>query len=147
MNDGHLEQLGDATSIYEEPATEFVADFIGETNLVHGEYRRTDEGAVVEADGLVFRVRPEEGASGEVAFAVRPEKIRLGDDASGLDNEFGAEVVDEIYKGNLGKFVVRLENGHELTVDMQIRDQGQYLSVGREVAVGWSADNAVTLTE
>ena len=147
MNDGHLEQLGDATAIYEEPATEFVADFIGETNLVHGEYRRTDDGAVVGADGLTFRVRPEEGASGEVAFAIRPEKIRLGDDAAGLDNEFRAEVVDEIYKGNLGKFVVRLENGHEFTVDMQIRDQGQYLSVGREVSVGWSASNAVTLTE
>jgi ABC-type Fe3+/spermidine/putrescine transport system ATPase subunit len=149
MNEGHLEQLGDATAIYEEPATEFVADFIGETNLVHGEYRRDEDGAVVVANGLTYRVRPEEGASegSEVSFAVRPEKIRLGDEARGQDNEFSAEVVDEIYKGNLGKFVVQLENGHRLTVDMQIRDQGQYLSVGREVTVGWSADNAVTLTE
>jgi spermidine/putrescine transport system ATP-binding protein len=147
MNAGHLEQLGDATAIYEEPATEFVADFIGETNLVHGEYRTDESGAAIDSGGLTFRVRPEEGAGGEVAFAVRPEKIRLGEEASGLDNEFSAEVVDEIYKGNLGKFVVELGSGQQLTVDMQIRDQGQYLSVGREVTVGWSAENAVTLTE
>jgi len=145
MNEGHLEQLGSATEIYEEPATEFVADFIGETNLIHGEYAETDAGATVTRDGLTFRVQPHEVATGEIAFAIRPEKIRLGDDARGLDNEFSAEVVDEIYKGNLGKFVVRLENGQTLTVDMQLTDQGEYLSVGRSITVGWSASNAVTL--
>ena len=149
MNDGHLEQLGTATEIYEEPRTEFVADFIGETNLIHGEYRTDEpaESAVVEADGLTFRVPRKEGASGRVAFAIRPEKIRIGEEAAGQENVFEAEVVDEIYKGNLGKFVVRLENGTELTIDMQIKDQGQYLSTGRSVTVGWSPDNAVVLTE
>lgn len=147
MNAGKLEQLGTATEIYEEPASEFVADFIGETNLVHGTYAEDDDGATVTRDGLTFRVEPHEAAAGEISFAIRPEKIRLGADASGLANEFGAEVVDEIYKGNLGKFVVRLENGHELTVDMQLTDQGDYLSVGREVTIGWSAENAVTLVK
>ena len=145
MNDGRLEQLGTATEIYEEPASEFVADFIGETNLVHGEYAEDDEGATITQDGLAYRVEPPEEASGEIAFAVRPEKIRLGDSARGLDNEFTAEVVDEIYKGNVGKFVVRLENGHELTVDLQLTDQGEYLAVGQDIRVGWSASNAVTL--
>jgi ABC-type Fe3+/spermidine/putrescine transport system ATPase subunit len=146
MNDGHLEQLGTATEIYEEPETEFVADFIGETNLVRGAYAETDAGAVVESNGLSFRVPTEPEAAGEVSFAVRPEKIRLGADAKGLDNAFEADVVDEIYKGNVGKFEVRLENGQPLTVDMQITDRGEYLSTGRSVTVGWSADNAVVLT-
>ncbi|NHN48037.1 ABC transporter ATP-binding protein [Halostella sp. JP-L12] len=147
MNDGQIEQLGTATEIYEQPATEFVADFIGETNLVHGSYAETDGGASVERDGLAFAVPPEEEATGDVAFAVRPEKIRIGDEAEGLDNSFEAEVVDEIYKGNRGKFVVTLSNGLEMTVDMQIKDQGEYLSTGRTVTIGWSADNAVVLTE
>jgi spermidine/putrescine transport system ATP-binding protein len=147
MNGGRLEQMGDATAIYEEPATEFVADFIGETNLNHGTYGEDGDGAVIESGGVTFRVPRTEGAAGEVAFAVRPEKIRLGDDARGLANSFDAEVVDEIYKGNLGKFVVRLDGGQTFTVDMQIRDQGQYLSVGRTVRVGWSRDNCVVLTE
>ncbi|UPV75404.1 ABC transporter ATP-binding protein [Halorussus limi] len=146
MNDGHLEQLGTATEIYEQPETEFVADFIGETNLVRGAYAETQEGPVVESDGLSFRVPREPAADGEVSFAVRPEKIRLGSEAQGLDNAFEAEVVDEIYKGNLGKFVVELENGKTLTVDMQITDRGEYLSTGRTVTVGWSVDNVVVLT-
>ncbi|KAB1190698.1 MULTISPECIES: ABC transporter ATP-binding protein [Haloferax] len=145
MNEGRLEQLGTATEIYEEPASEFVADFIGETNLVHGTYAEDDDGASITDGSLTFRVKPHDEASGDIAFAIRPEKIRLGDDARGLDNEFSAEVIDEIYKGNLGKFVVKLENGRQLTVDLQLTDQGDYLSIGRDIRIGWDASNAVTL--
>ncbi|GGL66075.1 ABC transporter ATP-binding protein [Halocalculus aciditolerans] len=146
MNDGHLEQLGTATEIYEQPASEFVADFIGETNLVHGDYATVDDGAVLESNGVTYRVPEEADAEGRVAFAIRPEKIRLGEEAEGLPNRFEAEVVDEIYKGNLGKFEVRLANGQDLTVDLQITDQGEYLSVGESVEVGWRPENAVVLT-
>jgi spermidine/putrescine transport system ATP-binding protein len=147
MNDGHLEQLGTATEIYEEPASEFVADFIGETNLVRGTYGVDGGTPVVESNGLVYTVPQTPAASGEVSFAIRPEKIRIGEAAAAAENQFEGEVVDEIYKGNLGKFVIHLPNGQELTVDMQIRDQGEYLSVGSTVPVGWDPDNVVVLTE
>jgi spermidine/putrescine transport system ATP-binding protein len=147
MNEGHVEQLGTATEIYEKPASEFVADFIGETNLIRGEYTEAENGATIESGGLRFTVPETPEASGQVAFAIRPEKVRLGDDAAGLENSFTAEVTDEIYKGNIGKFVVELENGQELTIDMQIRDQGQYLSTGRSVEIGWAAENSVILTK
>jgi ABC-type Fe3+/spermidine/putrescine transport system ATPase subunit len=147
MNEGQLEQLGTATEIYEEPASEFVADFIGETNLIRGTYSETDDGAVVEGGELTFTVPRTDGASGELAFAIRPEKIRIGEEAASQQNHYTATVTDEIYKGNIGKFVMTLENGQELTVDMQIRDQGQYLSTGKQVEVGWSAENCVVLTK
>ncbi|MFB6219823.1 MAG: ABC transporter ATP-binding protein [Halolamina sp.] len=147
MNDGHVEQLGTATEIYEEPASEFVADFIGETNLIRGEYSDNGDSATVTSGDLTFTVPRNPEASGEVAFAVRPEKIRLGDEAVAEENSFTADVIDEIYKGNIGKFLVALENGQELTLDMQIRDQGQYLSTGSTVEVGWSAGNSVVLTK
>ncbi|MFW6003852.1 MAG: ABC transporter ATP-binding protein [Halanaeroarchaeum sp.] len=146
MNDGHLEQLGTATEIYEEPESEFVADFIGETNLVRGTYAVDGETPVVESAGHTYTVPEAPEASGEVSFAIRPEKIRIGTEAAEADNVFEGTVVDEIYKGNLGKFVVDLENGQDLTVDMQIRDQGEYLSVGSTVTVGWDVDNVVVLT-
>jgi len=146
MNDGHIEQIGTATEIYEQPASEFVADFIGETNLVRGDYATDGDGAVVEANDLAFRVPAQEGAGSRVAFAIRPEKIRIGEAAAGLSNTFEAEVIDEIYKGNFGKFEVRLENGQELTVDLQITDQAEYLSIGNTVDIGWRAENAVVLT-
>ena len=146
MNDGRLEQLGTATEIYEEPASEFVADFIGETNLVRGEYGEDAEGGVVEADDVEYRVPATEEASGIVSFAIRPEKIRLGEAAAGLANRFEGEVIEEIYKGNVGKFTVRLSNGRELSLDLQITDRGEYLSAGNDVTVGWKPGNAVVLT-
>ena len=146
MNDGHLEQLGTATEIYEEPASEFVADFIGETNLVRGTYGVDGGTPVIESNGLVYTVPETTEASGEVSFAIRPEKIRIGEAATAAENHFDGTVVDEIYKGNLGKFAIHLSNGQELTVDMQIRDQGEYLSVGSDVTVGWDPGNVVVLT-
>jgi len=147
MNDGRVEQLGDATEIYERPETEFVADFIGETNLVHGTYSEDGDGATVRTNGTSFRVPRTEDARGEVAFSVRPEKLRFGDAAADLDNAFRATVVDEIYKGNLGKFVVRTDDGTQLTVDVQMDDRNEYHSVGETVTVGWEADQATVLTE
>jgi spermidine/putrescine transport system ATP-binding protein len=147
MNDGHVEQLGTATEIYEEPATEFVADFIGETNLVRGDYSETAEGATIRRNGRSYRVPTNPEAGSTAGFAVRPEKIRIGDEAVGLDNSFEGEIVEEIYKGNLGKFVVRLDDGEQFTIDMQIRDQGSYLQPGETIQIGWAAENSVVLTE
>jgi spermidine/putrescine transport system ATP-binding protein len=147
MNDGHVEQLGTATEIYEEPATEFVADFIGETNLVRGDHSDTADGAAIDRNGRTYVVPSNPEADATAGFAVRPEKIRIGDEAAGLDNSFRATIIDEIYKGNLGKFVVELDDGRRFTVDMQIRDQGSYLQTGETVQIGWAAENSVVLTE
>lgn len=147
MNNGHLEQLGTATEIYEEPASEFVADFIGETNLVRGDYDEFDDGAVIENGDNRYRVPETPAANGSAAFAIRPEKVRVGAEAKDSDNTFSGAVVDEIYKGNLGKYVIALDDSRELTVDLQIRDQGQHLSVGESVTVGWDPENSVVLTQ
>ena len=147
MNDGQVEQIGTASEIYEEPKSEFVADFIGETNLIRGSYSTDEDGAVIQNDGLTYRVPETDGASGTVSFAIRPEKVHVGDEVEGLANQFTAEVVDEIYKGNLGKFVLQLENGQELTVDIQIADQEDYLTIGSDVRIGWEPENTVVLTQ
>ena len=147
MNDGHIEQVGGVTEIYEKPRTEFVADFIGETNLLHGSYREDGDSAYIESGGVQYRVPKTEGANGEVAFAVRPEKLRIGGSAAELGNSFRAEVVDEIYKGSIGKFVIRLDDGTQFMVDRQIQDEDEYLSVGQTVTVGWKPDKGVVLIE
>jgi spermidine/putrescine transport system ATP-binding protein len=148
MNDGHVEQVGGVTEIYEEPRTEFVADFIGETNLVHGTYEENGERAfVVDGTGTRYQVPPTDGAAGDVAFSVRPEKLELGDAAAQRDNAFSAEVTEAIYKGSVEKFAVELETGTELTADVQATESGQYASLGERVTVGWGADQASVLTE
>lgn len=146
MNNGRVEQLGTASEIYEQPESEFVADFIGETNLLRGDYAEDPEGGVVEVNDIEYRVPQTEDANGQVAFAIRPEKIRLGNEAADLTNQFRAEVVEKIYKGNLGKFTVQIENGQELSVDLQITDQDEYLATGNTVTIGWKPHNTVVLT-
>ena len=147
MNEGQIEQVGEASEIYEEPETEFVADFIGETNLVRGRYTEENGRATVESNGLTFAVRPEPDASGDIVFALRPEKIRLGAEEGEFDNVHDGTIVDSIYKGNVGKFAVSLENGQQLTIDVQMTDQSRYLSNGEEVSIGWPAEDTVPLTE
>jgi len=147
MNEGCIEQIGSASEIYEQPRTEFVADFIGETNLFRGTYGEDEDGAFVESGTIRYRVPPTEDATGDVAFAVRPEKLQAGKAATDLENSFRVTVIDEIYKGNLGKFVVRLDDGTEFTIDRQIRDESEYLSVGQSVTIGWERGHGVVLTE
>ena len=85
MRQGRIEQVGDPPDVYEHPTTEFVAGFLGASNLL--------EGQVLERDGSVARVRLPGGASvavpaerlngqgGTVRVGVRPEKIHLRSDA------------------------------------------------------------------
>ena len=147
MNDGKIEQIGTANEIYEAPKTEFVADFIGESNLVHGAYGETDAGAFITAGGIDFQVPRTETVTGDASFAIRPEKIRIDSTKEQFDNVFQASVVERIYKGNVGKFVVELENGQHLTIDHQINNQDQYESFEETAFVGWNKENTVVLTE
>src|SRR3954466_4777924 len=83
MNEGRIEQQGDATELYERPATEFVANFLGDCNLIDGKLTRRDGGVAdfVTHDGAQLRVPDERiGAStngAAVRMGVRPEKLTL----------------------------------------------------------------------
>ena len=85
MNQGRIEQLGTPESLYERPATRFVADFIGTTNLLRGEIIGIeDDGAVVRLEtGELCRVGRAGGAVGTtIDISLRPEAIRIcGPDA------------------------------------------------------------------
>ena len=85
MLDGHIEQLADPETVYEHPASAFVAGFVGRNNFWRG---RGSADGVVADDGTVFRItRPEEKvAPGEGAIAaVRPECFRLDTTDPGRD--------------------------------------------------------------
>jgi putative spermidine/putrescine transport system ATP-binding protein len=103
MNDGHIEQVGTPATVYEQPATAFVAGFVGVSNILEGEAAR----AVTGTEG---------------AFTVRPEKLRMVDrDASVGANECTATgtVREVIYVGSYTRYVVALDGGGELVVTEQ----------------------------
>jgi thiamine transport system ATP-binding protein len=84
MHDGRVEQVGPPETIYREPATRFVAEFVGDNNLLDGEVVSTDPpqvrlGTAADAQALTVPVDSLPPAGESVTLSVRPEDVRLGD--------------------------------------------------------------------
>lgn len=113
MNDGRIEQAGSPEDIYERPETEFVARFIGGTNILKGK-RRADD-TVVRDDGLVLRCGSGSIASAgaDTAVSIRHHDIRLGADRpdSAETNAAPGTVIRQIYLGSHRDYLVSLVNG------------------------------------
>jgi putative spermidine/putrescine transport system ATP-binding protein len=115
FNEGRIEQIGAPAEVYERPATEFVAGFVGVSN-------------VLERDGKMF--------------TVRPEKIRMHFDEAG-DGELG-RIRDVVYVGMFTRYVVELDSGGELTVvkqNLETSSQEALESRGRRVRLEWRPEH------
>jgi spermidine/putrescine transport system ATP-binding protein len=121
VNEGRIEQLGTADEIYHLPKTRFVAEFIGQANLMPAQVigRENDDAIVRVADDITLRVDganlPPAALTAQVSF--RPEKIHLCRSVdAGTENTFVAEVVEEIFRGQTDELRLRTASGMELTV-------------------------------
>jgi putative spermidine/putrescine transport system ATP-binding protein len=126
FNEGKIEQIGPPAHVYEHPQTEFIAAFVGVSN-------------VIERNGS--------------RYTVRPEKIRLLDD--GTQPPAGAHVEDGVvhdvqYAGPFTRYHVTLEQGGELQVLAQNLEEGstQVLEVrGRRVRLAWEPQQQSEIEE
>ena len=116
MLDGRVEQLADPDTIYDHPATAFVAGFIGKQNFFEGTARET--GRVVEGDGWTFRATAEatdvvEG--GEALAAVRPEAIVLSEtQPDNGENAISGTLASISHLGDVIQFVVMTPGRKEI---------------------------------
>jgi spermidine/putrescine transport system ATP-binding protein len=140
MHAGKVEQMGTPEELYERPATRFVADFIGSTNLLRGRVDadgrvRLDSGDVAEVahDGLA------DGA--EIEISVRPEAISIV--PASAEGAITATVEQVAYLGSTISYRLRTAGGLGLTVESP--KAGIRLPVGSEVAVTWSPAEALVL--
>jgi spermidine/putrescine transport system ATP-binding protein len=140
MHAGRIEQLGTPEELYERPATRFVADFIGSTNLLRGVIEAgssirlsSDETAPVAHDGLA--------PGTEVEISIRPESILLvAPDAPGA---IRGQVEQAAYLGTNVSYQVRTAGG--LVLSVLASKTGPRLPVGSEVAVTWPPSEALVL--
>jgi putative spermidine/putrescine transport system ATP-binding protein len=141
MNRGRVEQLGPPAELYDRPATRFVSDFLGDSNLFEGVARA--EGLIETADGLT--VPASVGAAGPAAIAVRPEKVRLLRDGLGGDGRMLEGVVESAaFQG--GSILYRVQVGGRLVLVLEPNDGARAPTVpGTRVRVGWDAADAVVL--
>ncbi|PZQ90786.1 MAG: spermidine/putrescine ABC transporter ATP-binding protein [Leifsonia xyli] len=130
FHDGRIEQLGSPRELYERPASRFVADFVGTTNLFGPEHART----ILGRDG---------------EFSVRPEKLALSAapaTASGMRSAVGT-IVESIYLGSGIRRVVDLEGGPRISVlEPNDRSRGADQTRGDRVHVSWHDEDVVVLT-
>jgi iron(III) transport system ATP-binding protein len=112
MNNGVIEQAGTPEDIYQRPKTEFVARFIGGTNIFKG--RREGADAVTCSNGLVLRCGSGDYAGeGETAVSVRHHDVRLASQppSSGQSNWIAGTVARQVYLGSHRDYLVRLADG------------------------------------
>jgi spermidine/putrescine transport system ATP-binding protein len=155
MNNGRIEQAGTAEELYERPRTEFVANFLGISNLVDGKVlERGTEMATVETDDGTVQVacsRMEEAPGDAVRIGVRPEKIELVPAADGTPagrNALRGQVSVASFLGVSIQYVVIAPGGEELTVIAPNRDgaQPRSLGVGQEVLLTWDPQHTFVVT-
>ena len=146
MNQGKIEQMGSATDLYEAPKTAFVANFLGQCNLIKAKVQsRTGGKAVVTAKSLTFEV-PLTRVSTEsdsVLLGVRPEKLRLDD--KGINSIKECVVTDRSFVGTSTQYLVRTPWDLELVVFEQ-NDEGLHdLHVGDKVSLEWDPEHTFAL--
>ncbi len=131
MDGGAIRQIGAPDEIYERPADDFVAQFIGESNLLVGEIAAPDR--VVLDGGTSVTVRGLSGGHGRVRLLVRPERMAI-DSAT---NRFTGTVVEAVYLGEAHKLRVKVAGGIELLVRGH-----RAVPAGASVTVGFAPEDA-----
>jgi len=117
MNAGRIEQVGTPREIYNRPLSRFVADFIGEANLLPGRVVEAGEEVVVEtAAGRLRATAACAGAApgGEVVCIIRPERLDVLGPGDRRANVLEGEVVHTVFMGYHEQYFVRLDDGSEV---------------------------------
>jgi spermidine/putrescine transport system ATP-binding protein len=119
MNHGRVEQAATPREMYEEPATAFVADFLGVSNLMDAQATGSANGAVALdlGSGIVVEARGGDlSARGTVKVVVRPERVTIEPTGGTGPNRIPAMVTRSIYLGNAVRVIAHLATGQPLTV-------------------------------
>jgi hypothetical protein len=109
MNKGSIQQVASTTEIYERPANDFVADFVGESNIFHGTV--TEVGSVTLESGRRLLITHPAPVGSRVGVLMRPERFGRGG-----ANTFNGEVKEAVYLGSSLKLRLACDDGLELVV-------------------------------
>ncbi|MDF2809754.1 MAG: spermidine/putrescine transporter ATPase subunit [Microvirga sp.] len=154
MRDGGVEQVGTPRSLYDDPDTAFVADFLGESNLIEGIVHARSEGLtrVAVGNGLMLsgtanKSIPQPGA--QIQACIRPERVSVqrADNAEGVpDGAWRGRVAEIVYVGDATKLRLDIE-GLGLVAKFQNGEGNSHFSVGEEVLASWSPSSVKLLAE
>jgi putative spermidine/putrescine transport system ATP-binding protein len=153
FNQGRLEQIGTVEELYEQPMTRFVAEFVGETNIIRGQVHQGTNGCCTlqTAEGSLRGCARQALRIGSAALiSVRPERLRLEtpnatqSDRDGIQGHVG----EVIYMGRLRKYVLETRGGQKLIVARQVAGvEAKSFTVGDAVIATFAPEDAVVLQD
>jgi spermidine/putrescine transport system ATP-binding protein len=141
MSGGRIQQIGSPHEIYDDPASPFVADFIGQSNLLQATVLETDRESTrlrLAAGGEAVVPGPCAGTGGTAGqLMVRPEDVTLSRRGAGDAGGPIGRIVSEAFLGSGARFEIALSDGTRM-VAVRDRAHGEALEPGDEVEIGWS---------
>jgi spermidine/putrescine transport system ATP-binding protein len=151
MNNGLVEQLGRPRELYEQPATRFVAGFIGTSNIIEGTVRSstpTEAALAVGPDEVVtVPLRQATPTGGTVAATVRPEKMRMSRSHPEQGCTLHAKVKEVVYLGTATNYAVETCLGDLVVHHVNSGDDAGGFARGEEVWVSWQGPQAYQLVD
>jgi putative spermidine/putrescine transport system ATP-binding protein len=130
FNQGRIEQIDTPRNLYMKPATTFVAEFVGTSNVVRGELAQALSGS-------------------PSPFSIRPEHIRFADGATvGRDIQVSGLLHDIQYQGSATRYELKLDNGQTLTIshaNNQWLDTGAPYQPGQRLTAHWAREAMISL--
>jgi len=159
MNRGLIQQVATPSDLYEFPNSRFVADFIGQVNLVEGRLAVDEPGhAIIECEGMAARFWLDHGVTGAadaaVWVALRPDKIELSreapravDDAPAGCNSVRGVIRQMAYLGGSSVYDIEIEGGRMFKVERVNQDRRgvEDFKAGVDVWLSWRADAPAVL--
>lgn len=149
MNHGTIEQIASPEEIYKKPINRFVAEFIGEINLLRGEIKdiKGDQLFVqLTGNSSYSIVVSGEGHSvgEEVFIAVRPEQVTISHQPGEFQNTLKVTVLEKIYVGESVKVKTTTSFQEEIMVKVPTNLSGE-IEVGKEITLGWNQKDSTTV--
>jgi putative spermidine/putrescine transport system ATP-binding protein len=152
MNHGRIEQIDTPENLYKKPKSRFVAEFIGEINLIEGVV------ADIVSDCAKIRIWGQQVASVQakelegdyrdkpMLIALRPENIQIIQEGGSFENTLRARIIETVYLGDAIKAKVQTESGQEMIVKVPAF-MADSIPSGREVSLGWNSNDACLIAE
>ncbi|NVZ77981.1 ABC transporter ATP-binding protein, partial [Pseudomonas gingeri] len=130
FNKGRIEQVDTPRNLYMKPATTFVAEFVGTSNVIRGELARQLSGS-------------------DLPFSIRPEHVRFAEGpAQGHEVEVSGLLHDIQYQGSATRYELKLENGQTLNISQantQWLDTSAQHQTGQRITARWAREAMTVL--
>jgi spermidine/putrescine transport system ATP-binding protein len=155
MRHGIIDQIADGQSIYDDPATPFVASFVGENNVFRGKIKSVDNGMAVVSTNRTGDLRSRIGTSAKASMKVgddamifiRPEALSIAENSEASDHRIKALVTNEEFEGQA--YNVFLEGGEGKEIKMSLVNQGKVRdsSVGKDMFMEYDPEQSIILPD